>query len=329
MFVNPPCLQVADSYVLDERVGFAEPGSGVELYFCPPHKRTLEILPKEHVDSLNKIDNGLIGVIVWRKPQLTSRISPPSSHHKHKRQNVTSSTKQQQTNMNAIFTPKSNSPIGSTPPATNFNPSPDDEDDDDVPPGFGPRDEDDLPEFSFSRNSAPSSQHNFVKTRGLGPAPIPLLSQTPSRPVDQIRELIHKYGQPQAVGSSGNWQDNNKHLGVAIQPWNDDDDDIPEWQPQAPRRQLPPQQSVYSSFQQPILRPHLVNQPPLGSAPQQPSQTSMNVIPQGTWWVPAVQGSGQQPSNLASQPNSGQFYGVPGRDVGQPGRQNAPQGGGF
>ncbi|KAG6643854.1 hypothetical protein CIPAW_08G015500 [Carya illinoinensis] len=333
-------LEVADSYVSDERVGFAEPAPGVELYFCPPHKSTLEILPTEHVESLNKIDNGLIGVIVWRKAQLTSRISiNSSSHQKHKKQNVTSSTRQQQTNMNASFTPKSNPPRGLTP--TNFKPSPDDEDDD-VPPGFGPRDEDDLPEFKFSGGSVPSSQHNFVKTRGLGPAPIPSLSQTPSRPVDQIRELIHKYGQPQAVGSSGNWQD-DKRFGVAVQPWNDDDDDIPEWQPQAPRHQLPPQQSIYS-FQQPILRPHLVNQPPLGSTPQQPShesmvamqslQPSMNVtqVPQGTWWVPTVQGSGQQPSNLASQPNVGQFYGVPGRGVVQPGvawRQNAPQSGGV
>ncbi|KAG2691613.1 hypothetical protein I3760_08G015700 [Carya illinoinensis] len=333
-------LEVADSYVSDERVGFAEPAPGVELYFCPPHKSTLEILPTEHVESLNKIDNGLIGVIVWRKAQLTSRISiNSSSHQKHKKQNVTSSTRQQQTNMNASFTPKSNPPRGLTP--TNFKPSPDDEDDD-VPPGFGPRDEDDLPEFKFSGGSVPSSQHNFVKTRGLGPAPILSLSQTPSRPVDQIRELIHKYGQPQAVGSSGNWQD-DKRFGVAVQPWNDDDDDIPEWQPQAPRHQLPPQQSIYS-FQQPILRPHLVNQPPLGSTPQQPShesmvamqslQPSMNVtqVPQGTWWVPTVQGSGQQPSNLASQPNVGQFYGVPGRGVVQPGvawRQNAPQSGGV
>ncbi|KAF5461472.1 hypothetical protein F2P56_017568 [Juglans regia] len=335
-------LEVADSYVSDERVGFAEPAPGVELYFCPPHKTTLEILPTEHVESLNKIDNGLIGVIVWRKAQLTSRISINSSpHQKHKKQNVTSSStrQQQQTNMNASFTPKSNPPRGLTP--TNFKPSPDDEDDD-VPPGFGPRDEDDLPEFNFSGRLVPSSQHNFVKTRGLGPAPIPSLSQTPSRPVDQIRELIHKYGQPQAVGSSGNWQD-DKRFGVAVQPWNDDDDDIPEWQPQAPRRQLQPQQSIYS-FQQPMLRPHLGNQPPLGSTPHQPShesmvamqslQPSMNVtqVPQGTWWVPAVQGSGQQPSNLASQPNVGQFYGVPGRGVGQPGvawRQNAPQNGGV
>ena len=66
---------MADSYVVDERVGFAEPANGVELYFCPPHKRTREMLSKnlssEHAEELNNIDNGLIGVIVWRKAQLT------------------------------------------------------------------------------------------------------------------------------------------------------------------------------------------------------------------------------------------------------------------
>ena len=66
---------MADSYVVDERVGFAEPANGVELYFCPPQKRTREMLSKnlssEHVEELNNIDNGRIGVIVWRKAQLT------------------------------------------------------------------------------------------------------------------------------------------------------------------------------------------------------------------------------------------------------------------
>ncbi|KAB1204534.1 PHD finger protein 3 [Morella rubra] len=334
--------EVADSYVLDERVGFAEPSPGVELYFCPPHKRTREmlskILPTEHIEALNNIDNGLIGVIVWRKAQLTSRISPnSSSHQKHKKQNVTS-RRQQETNMNANFTPKQNPSRGLTP--SNFKPSPDDEDDD-IPPGFGPpaaRDEDDLPEFNFSGGSVPSSQHNFVQNpyRGLGNQSV---SQNSSRPVDQMRELVHKYGQPGAGGSFGNWQE-NRGFGVAVQPWNEDDDDIPEWQPQAPQRQLPPQQSVHS-FHQPVLRPHLVNQPPFVSAPQQPSHQSMMALqsplsltqaPQGTWWVPPVQANSQQSSNLGCQPNVGQFSGVPGRGVGQPGaawRQNAPNNGGF
>ena len=68
---------MADSYVVDERVGFAEPANGVELYFCPPHKRTREMLSKilssEHFEALNNIDNGLIGVIVCKEAQLTSK----------------------------------------------------------------------------------------------------------------------------------------------------------------------------------------------------------------------------------------------------------------
>ena len=55
-------MQVADSYVLDERVGFAEPAPGVELYFCPPHNKTVEmlcnIIPKEQIEEVNSIDNG-------------------------------------------------------------------------------------------------------------------------------------------------------------------------------------------------------------------------------------------------------------------------------
>ncbi|KAF5456665.1 hypothetical protein F2P56_026117 [Juglans regia] len=320
--------EVADSYVLDERVGFSEPAPGVELYFCPPQKRTREmlgnILPAEHIEALNNIDNGLIGVIVWRKAQLTSRISPnSSSHHKHKKQNLTS-RRQQETNIDSSFKPKPpNPPRGLTP--TNLTPSPDE--DDDIPPGFGPRDEDDLPEFKFSGGSVSSSQRIFIQNiSGASNS----LSQTPACPVDQnqMRELVHKYGQPKAGGPSGNWLD-NRGYGVAVQPWNDDDDDIPEWQPQqASQGQLPSsQQSSIHSFHQPMLRAHLVDQPPLGSAPQQPPHQG------STWWVPPVQGNSQQPSNLGCQPNVvGQFYGVPGRGVGQQGvawRQNAPQNGGF
>ncbi|KAG6649522.1 uncharacterized protein LOC122317205 [Carya illinoinensis] len=320
--------EVADSYVLDERVGFSEPAPGVELYFCPPQKRTREmlgnILTAEHIEALNNIDNGLIGVIVWRKAQLTSRISPnSSSHHKHKKQNVTS-RRHQETNIDSSFQPKPpNPPRGLTP--TNLTPSPDE--DDDIPPGFGPRDEDDLPEFNFSGGSVPSSQRKSAQNISGASNSV---FQTPARPVDQnqMRELIHKYGQPKPDGPSGNWLD-NRGFGVAVQPWNDDDDDIPEWQPQqASLCQLPSsQQSSIHSFHQPLLRAHLVDQPPLGSAPQQPSHQA------GTWWVPPVQGNSQQPSNLGCQPNVvGEFYGVPGRGVGQQGvawRQNAPQNGGF
>jgi len=170
--------------------------------------------------------------------------------------------------MNVNFAPKPTQPTSRLTP-TNFKHHDDDDDDDDdgdIPPGFGPgaaRDEDDLPEFNFSGGgSVPSSQQNFAQnpSRGSsGTVPFQSLSQIPSRPVDQMRELIHKYGQPKTGVPSGNWQDdNNRGFGAAIQPWNDDDDDIPEWQPQAPQHQQ--QQQSAQGFHQPTLRPHLVNQ---------------------------------------------------------------------
>ncbi|XP_044463699.1 uncharacterized protein LOC123194529 [Mangifera indica] len=224
--------EVADSYVLDGRVGYAEAAPGIELYFCPPHTKTREmlskILPNDQLEALNAIDNGLIGVVVWRKPQLTSTVSPNSaaSHHKHtsKKQHLSSRRHQDKnTNMNVNLSPKPSISQGRPPPV--YDGSTQDDDDDDVPPGFGPlsggRDDDDLPEFNFSSGST-------VNPQGVGVThfhPHPL---TPSRPVDQMRELIQKYGQPQGSPSL------DRRVGIPA--WNnDDDDDIPEWQPQAPQ----------------------------------------------------------------------------------------------
>ncbi|ESQ46687.1 hypothetical protein EUTSA_v10000617mg, partial [Eutrema salsugineum] len=58
--------EVVDSYCKDERVGYAEPASGVELYLCPARGKTVEILnkivPKNQLDfSLD--DDALIGVV--------------------------------------------------------------------------------------------------------------------------------------------------------------------------------------------------------------------------------------------------------------------------
>ncbi|TKY74676.1 PHD finger protein 3 [Spatholobus suberectus] len=300
-------LEVADSYISDERVGFAEPVHGVELYFCPPHKKTVEmlsnILPKEQIEAVNSIDNGLIGIIVWRKTNLTSSISPTtSSHHKHssKRQNL--SRRQQEINVNANSTHKA---VPSTGFKTTEN---DDDDDDDVPPGFGPpvaRVVDDLPEFNFSGSSNPS--HLIPKPMGPpGMVPLRSVNQAPARPVEQMRELVHKYGQNKLTAPSGKWQDK---FGGTIQPWNDDDDDIPEWQPQTSQNQFPPQQTMHNFH----LRPHILNQSFPGS-PQQPIMTTqflqppMNVThgqrnfdPQR---VPSAQGS-----NL--QPRGGPPYGAP------------------
>lgn len=243
-------MQVADSYIVDERVGFAEPVPGVELYFCPPHKKMLEmlskILPMEQIEAVNSIDNGLIGINVWRKTHST--ISPTSSsHHKHKKQYL-STRRQQDSNVNANVAPKAQPPPGF--PNTHAGPP----SDDDVPPGFGPPagfrpraapDEDDLPEFNFSGRSNPSHSVHNPFMRSVAPT-LHTINQT-SRPVDQMRELVQKYGQNQ-VNASGSWHDK---FGATIQPWNDEDDDIPEWQPQTSQNQFNPH-----NFQP---RPHMLN----------------------------------------------------------------------
>ncbi|TYH15037.1 hypothetical protein ES288_A05G012200v1 [Gossypium darwinii] len=313
-------VEAADSYILDERVGFAEPGAGVEIYFCPPYTKTLEmvtrILPKDQPQPLNAIDNGLIGVVVWRRAQL---ISPNStSHHKHntkKQQHFTSSSRKPHdkddaiSNVNSNFLSKTHvgPPLHSLPP-------PDDDDDDDVPPGFGPaasRDEDDLPEFNFSGGSNPSGPKYPAgyQSQRVGMAPR-LHSQTPSRPVDQMRELIQKYGQPNS----------NAHVGVPIQQWNDDDDDddIPEWQPQTSQQQhLQPPPSKVRRFQQPM---HAPQQLPHQALPAMHVQGQ-----QGNWWVPPP-GS---PSPGQPFVNGAQFYGAT-VGTGQPAwRKDAPNSRGF
>ncbi|XP_027355517.1 uncharacterized protein LOC113865275 [Abrus precatorius] len=306
--------EVADSYILDERVGFAEPAHGVELYFCPPHKKTVEmlsnILPKEQIEAVNSIDNGLIGIIVWRKTNLTSTISPTtSSHHKHGSKRQHFSRRQQDINVNANSTHKAVPSTGFKTPETG---PPCDDDDDDIPPGFGPpaaRVEDDLPEFNFSGSSNPSQL--VQKPMGPGMVPLHSVNQAPSRPVEQMRELVHKYGQNKPNVSSVNWQDK---FGGTIQPWNDDDDDIPEWQPQTSQNQFPPQQqTTMHNFH---LRPHILNQSFAGS-PQQSIITTQYLQPPmnvthgqrnfGPQWVSSTQGSrnlrpsGVQPHGTSSQ----------------------------
>ncbi|CAK8568697.1 unnamed protein product [Lathyrus sativus] len=304
--------EVADSYILDERVGFAEPVHGVELYFCPPHKKTVEmlskILSKEQIEAVNSIDNGLIGIIVWRKTNITTSISPTTqSHNKHssKRQNL--SRRQQDTNANANA--KSAYNAGPSKTTESEPPGDDADDDDDVPPGFGPpatRVEDDLPEYNFSSSSNPS--HLVQKPMGASTVPSNSVGQAPSRPTQQMRELVHKYGQNKTPPvSSVNWQD--KFRG-SIQPWNDDDDDIPEWQPNMNQNQFTPQQTVHNFHP----RPHIMNQPFVG-LPQQPIMPTQylqppanvphaqrNFVPQ---WVPSIQG------NTNIQPSSAPPYGTP------------------
>ncbi|KAF4358539.1 hypothetical protein G4B88_015924 [Cannabis sativa] len=326
--------EVADSYILDDRVGFSEPVAGVELYFCPPHYKTVNILgkiiQKEHMDALNAIDNGLIGVIVWRK---LSTISPKSSSQKHilKKQHMTSRMLQDSA-------PKSNLIAKQALPrdlvATNSKSSSTDHEDD-IPPGFGPPaskgEEDDLPEFNFSSGLNPPTRNNFTRDLSRGSVPI---HHPASRPVEQVRELIHKYGQNNtSTIPPGNW----KYKGVrgfGGQPWNDDDD-FPEWQPHVPTQQA-------RNLQQQMLTPHMLNQAHFGLACQQPIHQAMqptlngpenmaswqNQQQHGTWRVPPVQGNGLLPCNLGCQLSVWQMYGASGHGIfGQPGidcEQNTP-----
>ncbi|CAH8353402.1 unnamed protein product [Eruca vesicaria subsp. sativa] len=226
-------FEVAKSYVADQRVGYAEPTSGVELYLCPSRGETLDLLSKviskEHLDEAKCSDNiGLIGLVVWRRA-----VSSPAARHKPGVKRQHSSLK----NQPPVVTGTKNKNSSSTSlNVKNHQPPPivavttsignhgceDDDDGEDLPPGFGPaavKDDDDLPEFNFNTSTAPP----------VTSSPRPAAPQ--SRSLNQVRELILKYG-----NSTGN--NANK------QPWNgqddDDDDDIPEWQPQVSGHQIQP-----------------------------------------------------------------------------------------
>ncbi|XP_071723495.1 uncharacterized protein [Rutidosis leptorrhynchoides] len=273
--------EIAASYISDERVGIAEPTRGVELYLCPPHSNPLEmlckILTKDQVDTLNAINDGLIGVIVWRK--LVTPKHGSKKHHSSRRQDKDNNSNK--TNVNSM-TPKKPVPssaglLGKFPGS---NKPEEEDDDDDVPPGFGPGvavstgDDDDLPEFNFS------GPGTFPPSR----FPSQNVSITPgtNRPVDQMRELIQKYGQSNSSSSPRNWKDNR---GNGFPKWNDDDDDdIPEWQPSAPVQPIPRGQisNQFSGQHHQPLPPPPVN---------------------------VMQSQKQRP--LWAPPPAGQFYGAP------------------
>ncbi|KAF9603586.1 hypothetical protein IFM89_037085 [Coptis chinensis] len=348
-------LMVIDSYVGDERVGFASPAKGVELYLCPPRGRIYEFLlkylSKEHIETLNAINDGLIGLVFLRKAHVTSTISPKSSHQKHnsKKQHSSARRQQEKNAKTRIATTEPSLPV--EPPSLNPEPPVDNEAMDDIPPGFGPaaaaaRYEDDLPEFDFTGGSN-SSVSRFPVNKPTPSQP----SVRPSRPVDQIRELINKYGRGEMTSNRG---------GVGVQP--DEDDDIPEWQPQSLNQPMPPSQQqlptppshtpvgpqLVQTFQQQALPVQILNQQhhfqTVSVQPQQFSQypnqqlePSRPILPhlqpqlnmmqgqqnvvnpwqQGAPWPtqsgPPVQGSLlMQPSNnFGGQPLEGQFYGAP------------------
>lgn len=120
-----------------------------------------------------------------------------------------------------------------------------------------------------------------------------------SNVVKDLWALIQKYGK------SGDSSVN----GIPIQPWNDDDDDdIPEWQPQivhSQRRLTPP------GF--PSQKPTVISHVPGGSSIQRPVVQVANplplahpsIAPQGTWRHPGP--NRVQPG----QPTRSHSYGAP------------------
>ncbi|XP_072961173.1 uncharacterized protein [Typha angustifolia] len=299
--------ETIDSYAVDQRVGLAEPAPGMEIYFCPPHAKTLEMLGRllsdEQSKTLRSTVNALIGVVVWRRPHVN--VSPRlSSHHKQTSTKKQSSLRKQQTiNSNSTITSSmSHHPPG--PKSYNPNPTPENDAIDDVPPGFGPshpKDEDDLPEFDFANTSKSSVS---LASHGGNPHGLPS-----ARPMDQIRELIHKYGQG----------GNSKRPTMEAQPrGNDEDDDIPEWNPfqdKQQKAQLPPQPllpvSQLHSYQQ------YPSQPMPMPVPLQHSFQPQMVVPSGPFnvhpgWQPNQWSiSSTQPSQFGGQPNGGQVPGFP------------------
>ncbi|CAA0810614.1 SPOC domain / Transcription elongation factor S-II protein [Striga hermonthica] len=230
--------EAVDSYVADERLGYAEPAPGVELYLCPPTPRILDTLKKlnlkENPGSDKIVENGLVGVVVWRRAHVSNTTVSPnsSSHHKH----AHAASKKQQPFARAQDLSVVNANTSTRAPhhhITNNNPEKDE--DDDIPPGFGPgaparlvaKDDDDLPEFNFSGELRANASIHKVSPNNMN-----FGSTIRQRPVDQVRELIKKYGQSDTNNEiNRNRVTNNMNMG--IEPWNDDeDDDIPEWRPQ-------------------------------------------------------------------------------------------------
>ncbi|KAK4388901.1 PHD finger protein 3 [Sesamum angolense] len=277
--------EAIDSYTADERLGYVEPAPGVELYLCPPILRITDMLnkhvAKDRPKTHNAIENGLIGVVVWRRAHISNTISPnSSSHHKHSsKKHPFSAPKRAQhlSNVNA------STPTRTSPPVSTKS-LPQAEEDDDIPPGFGPlaaacvaKDDDDLPEFSFSGNINSSVPRMSLKNLHHG-------TKLTQRPVDQVRELIKKYGQSGTSSTSRSLVD-DRNLG--IEPWNDDDDDddIPEWRPQAQHQPQHQPYQVAHGHRPPV---HLLpsSHPVAPVATQQPPSGFGQLPPGGRWVQP-------------------------------------------
>ncbi|XP_073302634.1 uncharacterized protein [Primulina huaijiensis] len=271
--------EAIDSFAADERLGYAETSAGVELYLCPPTSKMTnminEHIPMKQSETDNTIENGLlIGVVVWRKAHKSSIVSPnnSSSFNKHslKKQSFDPPKKMQDSsnvNVNAETRAFTSASTKVERPALMPQPG----EDDDIPPGFGlmssaraAKIDDDLPEFNFSGHLNPSVAR--ILPQGLHDRGV----NSTQRSVDQVRELIKKYGQSGGGAPSRSLVD-DRTLGI-IKPWNDDDD-IPEWQPQLPD-QLHSQPYLVAQSHKPPLQVHLPSQRMVDMPSQQPGSPS-------------------------------------------------------
>lgn len=291
--------EAVESYSTDERLGFIEPAPGIELYLCPPTPRMAEMLnkhlPKHHRPETTtniSAQNGLIGVVVWRRAHMSSNnISSPNSssaHNKHMKKQLSFSSSitgpnrmQNSSKVNVSSSTLYRPPTGGSVVNKPVQPEPDeeDEDEDDIPPGFGPgtakKDDDDLPEFNFSSHLNPHTPVPKTAPQNLSPHGLNMMLP-PQRPVDQVRELIKKYGQ---IGTStgGGAAVTSTDRSLGIEPWNDDDDDIPEWRPEAPP------QMVHGHWPPGQLHPRGSPQRPRGGVRPPPTG---RWPPQGPRWRP-------------------------------------------
>ncbi|KAG8070334.1 hypothetical protein GUJ93_ZPchr0006g45161 [Zizania palustris] len=314
-------LQTIDSYISDERIGLVEPADGIELYLCPSQGKTVEILsqhlPKEQLESLAVAASSIIGVVVWRRPN----VPRMPAHHRHddsRRQSVLK--KPQVIGSNSIPRPSLSMNSPSTPPGFPVQCHRHEEDvTDDVPPGFGPataRDEDDLPEFNFVNSSNPAA--NVITQSYKGRQHVP----SSARPVEHMRELVQKYGKRSSVKSC---------------PWDDDDDDdIPEWNPNQvshhqtrqpaalpaplppppPLQQLHPYQQQQQLYYQNAMQTQIpsnqayirtqqpVQQPPLMQQQQQQQLQQAQPWQSNAWW-PAQGGASAVPASTVQRSQYG------------------------
>ncbi|XP_078428094.1 uncharacterized protein LOC144700547 [Wolffia australiana] len=202
-------FEAAESYEADGRLGYVEPCPGVELYVCPAGGKTAKMVAGEGDDGGCGGGGEMVGIVVWRRAMVES---PRVHHPKHASSKRSSLSKKQQRLSLAREAP---------PP------------EDDVPPGFGPGstaragEDDDLPEFDFRGAAAAAPERPATTmtttTTTMTTTVAAAAAAAPSPPGYHMRELIQKYG-----GQMG-----------AKRPW-EDDDDIPEWQPQRAAVAPPP-----------------------------------------------------------------------------------------